>query len=374
MQTSSEEYDEILATLTMSRLQGLTQACALELIDHYGSAAAAVADSTPDDSHWAELLSDTSAVSKAREDALHELDFCEAHHIRVLPCTSIDYPQLLQLPEVTDRPLQLFSCSSTPVNRRHIISVVGTRNVSEYGKELCEIIIRDLAKMIPDVLIVSGLAYGVDIHAHRAALVNNVDTMAVLAHGLDRIYPRYHRETAHQMVQHGGLLTEYFTQTIPDKGKFVRRNRIVAGMSSATLVIESAEHGGSLITARLASGYMRDVMAFPGRVTDASSAGCNRLIREKRAILVTSAADIVAQLGWKPVTDQPTERSLFITLTDEQERVMAVLRQADAVSIDQIAQRTQLSISQVTDLLFDLEDMSVAKRLPGNRYRACKGV
>lgn len=371
MQTPSEAYDEILATLTLSRLQGLTQSRALELIAHYGSAAAVLDDSTPADSQWAQLIADTSALTQAREAALQELDFCEAHHISVLPCTSPDYPQLLQMPEVSDRPLQLFSCSSTPVNRRHIISVVGTRNISEYGKELCQFIIRDLAKMMPDVLIISGLAYGVDIHVHRAALVNNVDTMAVLAHGLDRIYPRYHRETAHEMVHHGGLLTEYFIHTIPDKGKFIRRNRIVAGMSAATLVIESAEHGGSLITAKLARSYKREVMAFPGRVTDAASVGCNRIIREKRATLVTSAADIVEQLGWQPVTAAPAaEPSLFPTLTTNQEKVANVLRQADSVSIDQIVQRTQLKLAQVTDLLFDLEEMSIAKRLPGNRYRA----
>ncbi len=371
MYVTPEDTEEILSTLTLSRLQGLSQAQALAVVNHYGTAAAALADDAPDDERWRAILRDKVAVQKAREVALAEMEFCENRQTRIIPYTSKDYPRLLRADEVADAPLQLFYCGTGSLNRRHIISVVGTRRITEYGKEMCEILCRELAENLPDVLIVSGLAYGVDIHAHRAALANNLDTIAVLAHGIDRIYPAHHRATAVEMTRHGGLLTEYFTHTVPDKGNFVRRNRIVAGMSTATLVVESANKGGSLITATIAHSYGRDVLAVPGRATDAYSEGCNRLIREQRAVLVTTAADILDALCWesqaKPAS--PAEPQLFPTFTAEQEQVLAVLRQADSLSLDQMAARADMRISQLTDILFDLEELDAVKRLPGNRYR-----
>lgn len=368
---TSEQTDEIIATLTLSRLQGLTRSQALALVTRYGSARAALADDAPTDPAWAMLQQDTPALHAARERALQEYDFCQAHNIRVVTVTDVDYPRRLLLGKVEDRPLQLFYCGTGSIDRRHIISVVGTRNITEYGKKMCEKLIQELAELLPDTLIISGLAYGVDIHAHRACLVNNLDTLAVLAHGLDRIYPRMHRDTAQQMTLHGGLLTEYFTGAIPDKGHFIRRNRIVAGMSSATIVIESASHGGSLVTARLASEYGRRVMAVPGRATDAYSEGCNNLIRDGKATLVTCGEDIVRLLGWEsapPAKREGEQRDLFVNLDANQQQICEVLQRTDDCTLDRLSQETGFTVSELTDLLFDLEDERLVKHLPGNRY------
>lgn len=208
-----DESAEALATLTLSALQGLSQSQALALVAHYGTAVAALADTRPTHSQWAALRADTAALHQAQARAEAEMDFCQQHHIQVIPTTSANYPTRLLEPKVTDRPLQLFYCGTGTLNRRHILSVVGTRHITEYGKQMCESLLRDLALLVPDVLIISGLAYGVDIHAHRAALEGHLPTAAVLAHGLDRIYPRLHRDTASQMTHNGGLITEYFTGT-----------------------------------------------------------------------------------------------------------------------------------------------------------------
>ena len=201
-------------------------------------------------------------------------------------------------------------------------------------------------------------------------MANGLDTVAVLAHGLDRIYPSLHRKTAREMVQHGGLLTEYFTGTVPDKGNFVRRNRIVAGLSTATLVIESADKGGALITASLANSYNREVLAVPGRVTDTYSAGCNRLIHENKAVLVTSAEQLLLQLNWMPEQkEKKPDPQLFPVYTPEQDKVLEALRGADGLTIDRLSLMTQIPVSALSDLLFDLEDLQAVRRMPGNRYR-----
>lgn len=363
---------EIFSSLMLSRMLGLTQAQARALLQYYDTAEAAFADDAPVSEIWARAKSNRTAVAVARERVLAELDFCRAHNVRVIPFSSNEYPRLLKSDEVADAPINLFYCGNAPLDRRHILSVVGTRHITEYGKDFIEKLIAELANLVPDVLIISGLAYGVDIHAHRAALAHGLDTVAVLAHGHDRIYPGMHRQTANEMTRHGGLLTEYFSGTVPDKGNFVRRNRIVAGMAQATLVVESAEKGGALITAHLASGYGREVMALPGRVTDLYSAGCNRLIRDNKATLVTSAADVIDTLHWQPVAtpSQPRQLQLFPMLTPEQQAVADALDSDGGLTVDQLSVRTRLSVSQLTDMLFDLEDLGVVKRLPGNRYRS----
>lgn len=363
-----DESAEALATLTLSALRGLSQSQALALVAHYGTAAAALADTSPTHSQWAALRADTAALHQAQARAEAEMDFCQQHHIQVIPTTSANYPTRLLEPKVTDRPLQLFYCGTGTLNRRHILSVVGTRHVTEYGKQMCESLLRDLALLVPDVLIISGLAYGIDIHAHRAALESHLPTAAVLAHGLDRIYPRLHRDTASQMTHNGGLITEYFTGTSPDRGRFIQRNRIVAGLSSATLVVESAHHGGSLVTARIARTYGRPVMAVPGRTTDPASEGCNRLIADRQAELVTSASDIVRLLKWQPAP-APAEPQLFTSYKPLEQLVVDALGTADSLSSDQISYQTGLAPAALTDVLFDLEDLNAIKRLPGNRFR-----
>ena len=361
---------EKLSSLILSNLRGLTHAQALALLQYYGTAEAALADDAPVAQHWAELKNDRAALNEARETALREMDYCEAKDIRIVPYSCDDYPRRLRETEVTDAPLRLFYKGTGPLNRRHVLSVVGTRQITEYGKQICERLFEDLSVKLPDLLVVSGLAYGVDIHAHRAALRGGLDTIGVLAHGLDMIYPRMHEHTALEMVRHGGLLTEYSSMTEPDRFKFVRRNRIVAGMSSATLVIESAASGGALITAEYAWNFNRDVLAVPGRITDPYSAGCNRLIRERKAESITSADDLLKLLNWT-ADYQPTctEPQLFVVYTPEQQKVIDALQANDELSVDQLSLQTGLAVSRINDLLFDLEDMKEVKRMPGNRYR-----
>ncbi len=288
---------EAFSSIVLSRLPGLTQSQALQAIRHYGSAEAALADRGAHDEKWREVLADEAGLRASIERARREQDFCEEHGIRALALSEPDYPSLLALCE--DAPAVLFYRGNANLNRTHVVSVVGTRRITDYGRRLCRQLCRELSESLPDALVVSGLAYGVDIHAHRASLECGLDTVGVLAHGLDRIYPAMHRETAADMVRQGGLLTEYLTGTVPDKGNFVRRNRIVAGMSPVTIVVESAAKGGALITARLANSYGRDVMAYPGRVGDEFSAGCNHLIAHREALAITSVDDLLRELNWE---------------------------------------------------------------------------
>lgn len=359
--------DSLLHAIALTRIKGLTQAAALQLIRQYGTAEGLWQARHNLPAKWAALLADTS---EALDRASAELAFCEKHDIQVLPYGTPAYPTLLT--ECPDAPAVLFYQGTANLNARHVISVVGTRHISSYGRDFCQEFCAQLASLLPDCLIVSGLAYGVDIASHRGALANNLATVAVLAHGLDRIYPALHRQTAVEMLRHGGLLTEYMTSTAPDKGNFVRRNRIVAGLASATLVVESADHGGALITANLAFDYNREVFAVPGRVNDTYSAGCNRLIRNTRAHLVTSAADVVDLLGWTPQQParRPTaiQRELFPELDEDQQRIAALLKDCDDYTADRLAIATNLPPQVLAEKLFDMEMQGVVRLLPGGRY------
>lgn len=361
---------EALSSLILSLLPGLTQPQTLVLVRHYGTAEAALADNSPLTEAWSRALHNRTALAAARDRALRELDYCREHGIQVIPYSSDLYPALLKADDIVDAPLVLFYRGTGGLNRRHVLSVVGTRRITDYGKLFCESFFPELARLVPDVLIVSGLAYGVDIHSHRAALANGLDTLAVLAHGHDRLYPALHRQTAEEMTCHGGLLTEYITGTVPDKGNFVRRNRIVAGLSRATLVVESAAKGGALITARLASGYGREVMAVPGRVSDPYSAGCHALIRKNVASLVTSAAEVADLLGWAgEQARQTAQPTLFPVFSPEQEWVLSAMRAGESVTLDGLSLATGYPVARLADLLFDLEDAQAVVRLPGNRFR-----
>ena len=221
-------------------------------------------------------------------------------------------------------------------------------------------------------MIVSGLAYGIDIHAHRAALQNHFKTIGVLAHGLDRIYPAEHRKTAVSMLEQGGLLTEFTSGTNPDRQNFVKRNRIVAGMSDATVVIESAAKGGALITAELAESYHRDCFAFPGRCNDEYSIGCNNLIRKNQAVLITSAEDLVKGMGWEssPKTEKTVQRELFPDLSEEEERIVKRLRQnTGRITNQHIGDRHNIPVNRMSALLFELEMKGVIRALAGGVYR-----
>ena len=357
---------ETLNALTLSHLRGLGLQSTLQLYQHYGSA-------TEVYEHRAELTGRAKTAmanwDEAMERAETELEFCEKKKISVLLLNAPDYPQRLR--ECPDAPIVLFYRGNADLNKIHTISVVGTRKISEYGKDLCQNFITELSTVLPDTLVVSGLAYGVDIHAHRACLEKSLQTVGVLAHGLDQIYPSIHRQTAEEMLHCGGLLTEYMSMTNPDKGNFVQRNRIVAGMTDATIVIESADKGGALITARLANDYNHDVFAFPGRISDPYSKGCNMLIRDNQARLITSATDFIEAMNWQPVSKkaEPIQRELFPELSPQEELICQLLKDAETMGVNQLVVMSNLPFQDVSSLLFELELKGMVKPLAGGRYR-----
>ncbi len=368
--------DEILATMTLMRinyfsLSGLTLlyrelGSAQTIIEHHNN----IKEIFPDASE--KLVNGLRNIDEARKRAEVELEFCQKHGIMPLTMNDERYPARLR--ECDDAPLMLFYRGNADLNQQYVINIVGTRRCTEYGKDMIRRFVSDLKMLCPKVLIVSGLAYGVDINAHRTALQNGYETVGVLAHGLDQIYPPRHRETAVQMISQGGLLTEFFTQTNADKVNFVRRNRIVAGMSDACILVESAERGGGLITARLSRDYNRDVFAFPGRVGDKYSEGCNNLISSNGAALLSSAQSFIDAMGW--VTDvqknearqQGIERQLFPSLSPDETLVVDTLRQQNDMQINMLAVKTNLPIARLTALLFEMELKGIVKVLAGGVY------
>lgn len=296
-----------------------------------------------------------------------EISFIEKYKITPLFLTDKNYPQ--RLLNGYDSPALLYYRGKSDLNTSKIVAVVGTRNNSEYGKTVTEKLITDLAGN--QVLIVSGLAFGIDTIAHKAALKNNLHTVGVLAHGLDRIYPYQNKTLAKQMVEQGGLLTDFISNTNPDKQNFPKRNRIVAGMCDALVVIESGKKGGSLITAELANGYNKDVFAIPGKTTDTRSEGCNFLIRQNKASLITGSADLIELMNWLPEekVQKKKQRELFIELTKEEKMIVDILQQRDTTPIDELYFNSGLSSSSVAQALLMLEMQNVIIAMPGKMYK-----
>ena len=308
----------------------------------------------------------------AMKRADFELHYMQEHSIRGLVLGDDDYPQ--RLCESPDAPLVLYYKGNCDLNQTKIVSIVGTRQMTVYGQDLIRHFVSDLKRHCSNVLIVSGLAYGVDIYAHREALANGYETVGVLAHGLDQIYPYRHHETAAEMVNHGGLLTEFMTQTNADKPNFVRRNRIVAGMADATVLVESAAKGGGLITCEIAQSYDRSVFAFPGNVGSEFSKGCNNMIRDNVAGLISNANDFVVAMGWqdealrKQAMADGIERNLFPDLSPEEQKVVSLLQQTNNLQLNILSVKTGIPIGQLTALLFQLEMKGVVKPLAGGTY------
>ena len=367
------DTSELINVMALSELPGLGLNNACQLYKRVGSATAIIEhrndilDILPDaHPRLREVLSNASgALARAEE----ELGFIEKNHIKALVIGEEDYP--VRLAECEDAPLVIYYLGNTNLNAMKVVSIVGTRHCTEYGRSLCERLIKDLSQVYPDTLIVSGLAYGVDITAHRAALNNNMDSVGVLAHGLDTIYPNLHRHTASQMVHQGGLLTEYMSHCLISKGNFVRRNRIVAGMSDATIVVESAEKGGALITADIAFSYNRTVAAFPGKVDNPYSAGCHKLIHRNMATLITNADDLLELLQWTnpKSNNQPRQLELFDDLTDDERTIVNYMKDKDDVQVNNVVVATGLSYDKVMSSLLELEFKGVVKVLGGNRYK-----
>lgn len=301
------------------------------------------------------------------ESSEAEVAFIEKYKITPLFITNKNYPQ--RLLNCYDCPTLLLYRGNADLNMSKIVSVVGTRNNSEYGKNICEKMIADLAA--ENILIVSGLAFGIDTIAHKAALKNNLPTVGVLAHGLDRIYPSQNKNIAKQMTEQGGLLTEFLSNTNPDKQNFPKRNRVVAGMCDAVVVIETGKKGGSLITAALGNNYNKDVFAIPGRIGDSKSEGCNYLIKNNKAALINGAADLLEMMNWDAVEKKAVkkQRELFIELSADEKIVVDVLTQQDTVPIDELYFRTGLSSSAVAAALLMLEMQGLVLSMPGKIYK-----
>jgi DNA processing protein len=317
------------------------------------------------------VLVDTILNSKIQADVLkraeEEIKFLEREKITTLFFTDKNFPYRLQ--QCEDAPILLYYKGNANLNSERIISIVGTRSASDYGKKITETIIEELYPFSP--LIVSGLAYGIDITAHRASLKNNLATLGVLAHGLDRIYPADHTNTAKQMIEQGGLLTEFISGTDMVPEFFPRRNRIIAGIADAIIVIESKKTGGSMITADIANSYNRDVFAVPGRWDAPTSEGCNLLIKTNKAMLIQSAEDVIKALNWDVQTTKrkPNQMELFKNLSDEEKLIVNLLSKKGNTHIDDLSIETNLPVSKMASLLLNLEFSGVVKSLPGKMFQ-----
>ena len=295
-----------------------------------------------------------------------EIAFIEKNKISPLFITDENYPQ--RLLNCYDSPTMLYYKGNADLNNSKIISVVGTRTNSDYGKSVCDKLIEDLAT--ENILVVSGLAFGIDTIAHKAALKNNLKTVGVMAHGLDKVYPAQNKNLAVEMLSQGGMLTDFMSGTNPDRQNFPRRNRIVAGVCDALIVIESSAKGGSLITAELANSYNKDVFAIPGRVNDSRSEGCNYLIKNNKALLITSADDLLHIMNWKEAPKKvKQQRELFIELTPDEKIITDILKERENIQIDELYFKSGLSSSAVAQALLMLEMQGIVSSLPGKIFK-----
>lgn len=314
----------------------------------------------------AEMLS-RPILDEALRKADAELRFIERNEIDVIFYTDPRYPKRLKM--CNDSPLLLYSKGNADLNNQRVISIVGTRNATEYGKHLCRQLIEELQPYNP--LIVSGLAYGIDVCAHKECVKHNVTTVGVLGHGLDRLYPAQNKPTADKMIENGGLLTEYPSGTLPDRENFPQRNRIVAGMADATIVVEASIKGGALITAEIANSYNRDVFSFPGRIGDEFSEGCNFLISHNKASLLTSGTELAFMLGWEAEAkkDVKEQLALPLDLLPDEQLILQTIRQNNApLAIDDLTIKTNMPMSQLAMNLLNMEMQGYIRSLPGKTY------
>lgn len=362
--------------LTLMSIRGIGSIRARHLIEAFGNAQA-VLDAP------SEQLLQLGAVGQmiidGRNDASispridQELSFIEKNHIHTLVYGEPGYPK--RLIDCPDAPALLFQLGDTPLDDRHIVSIVGTRSCSQYGRDIVNRFVSQLHEAIPDVIIVSGLALGIDVESHKASLSNDVRTVGVVAHGLDRIYPSQHRSVAKEMLLHqGSLITEYMTGTEPERGNFLSRNRIIAGLSDAVIVAESKDKGGSLVTAAIGNDYGRDIFAFPGRVGDSRSEGCNRLIRLNRAGLITCADDFIEAMNWG--TTNTKQKSIQHSIPFEEENlsntarlIIDALRDRGDMLLSQLEESTSLDHATLYEELLDLEMDGKIRSTPGGLYQ-----
>ena len=366
----------MLSILTLLSIRGIGSIRARHLIEAFGSAQA-VLEADAVDLHQlgavGQLILEGRTDKQLWERSERELKFIENNRIHPLLYGEEGYPK--RLLDCPDAPALLFQLGDTPLDAPHIVSIVGTRNSTQYGRDLVQRFVTELHEILPDVIIVSGLALGIDVESHRAALSSGARTVGVVAHGLDRIYPPQHRSVAKDMLlQQGSLITEYTSGTDPERGNFLARNRIIAGLSDTVIVAESKDKGGSLVTAAIALDYNREVFAFPGRVGDTRSEGCNRIIRLNRAGLITCAQDFIEAMNWQSSTQKPASVQHTINFEEDhlspQDRlILDTLRDRGDLRLSQLSEITGIDHTTLTEALLDMEMEGKIRNCPGGVYQ-----
>lgn len=362
--------EELIYQLSLTQIPHIGDVQAKALVQHFGSASA-IFKASQATLEKLENIGTVRAKSiknfKDFDVAKKELEFIEKYSIQTLFITDKAYPQ--RLLNCYDSPTLLFYKGSADLNASKILAIVGTRSNTDYGKLVTEKLVEELAPH--NITIISGLAYGIDAIAHKTALKNSLPTIGVVGHGLDKIYPSDHAGLAKDMVKNnGGIVSEFFSGTKAEKHHFPLRNRIVAGLSDATLVVETHIKGGSMITAKLADAYNRDVFAVPGRTTDYKSGGCNHLIKHNKALLVSNAAELLEVMGWVEKKLKPKkQKELFIELSDDEKIVVHLLQQKESLHIDELNAQSQLSSSAIAAATLSLELQQVITSLPGKMYK-----
>ena len=361
--------DELIAVLRLQNIPNIGDVSAKKLIAHCGSPSAIFNEKFQNllkidgiGSFTIKGLHDTEHFEAAEK----ELQYIQDHDIAYSYFTDSDYPRYLK--HCIDGPLIVFKKGNIELEERKIISVVGTRNITSYGTAFCENLIEDLAPLDP--IIVSGFAYGVDICAQKTAIKHGLQTIGCLAHGLNQIYPKIHSKYVPDVEKNGGFFTEFWSTSNPDRENFLKRNRIIAGMSEATVVVESAEKGGSLVTADIANSYNREVFAVPGRAKDKYSSGCNNLIKQQKAHMITSAADLIYLLNWEleQKETKPIQKQLFIELDEVEKAIYSYLQKEGKQLLDSIALDCKLPIFKVSSTLLNMEMKGVIRPLPGKLF------
>lgn len=356
--------------IALSMVTGMHRSNAARLLSHIGDVRRFF-DMTPTQLHaFAGLprqVIDDSKRQQLLKDAYAELDFINQHKIKPLWFDDKKYP--VRLNECDDAPSMLYCLGDCNLDSAHVVAIVGTRRPSAYGLHFVDKFVHELAERIDNLVIVSGLAYGIDVAAHKASLDAKVPTVAVQATPLNTIYPADHRDVARHIISKGGaLVTEYHTRSVMHRGNFLARNRIIASLSDATIVIESDERGGAMATARMASAYNRPVCAVPGRVSDITSRGTNKLIANNVAQLITSADSFIEIMGWQQKPEQGAQQTLALTLTDTQQRIVDMLRQHPEYTVNELVRNLSMPYPQLCDQLFQLEMSDVIVAVPGGHY------
>lgn len=357
--------------IALGLIPGVGDINARKLVSHFGSVEAIFREPCQNllkipgiGTGLARCIADRSYLAAAEKEA----EFVAKHNIKTFFYLDNDYP--FRLRQCEDSPVVFYYKGTSDLNSMKILSMVGTRNATPRGRELCEKLISGLAAGNPEIVIVSGLAYGIDVACHKAAMQFKLQTIGVLAHGLKTIYPSVHNHIAKSMVQNGGLLTDFVSDALPERNNFLKRNRIIAGMSDATVVVESGIKGGALVTADMANSYNRDVFAVPGRPEDQWSQGCNNLIKTNKASLIESADDIVSFLNWKTEKSKPpVQRTLFSDMDDTERSIFELVASEGEPSIDSICRKLEIPVYRLSAILLQMEFKGILRCFPGNIYR-----